>query len=98
MSFEEVYRTLEKVSGVKSPTMKVPLGLMYTLASFMELGHYFNKKPVLISLATVRLMAHEYNRVKFDCSKAKKQLGVSFRSVDETFLDEINYFKKIKMI
>lgn len=98
MDFATIYKSLEVLSGVKAPTMKVPVFMMFTLAFFMEIGHAISKKPILISMATSKLMVHEFDRTRFNCSKAKKVLGVSFRPVEETFGDEIAYYKSIKMI
>lgn len=97
MTFTDICVELEHVSGVKAPTMHVPPPLMYTMAFFMELGHKITKKPVLVSMATIKLMNQEYDRTHFDSSKAMSELGVMFRPPAQTFADEIAWFKTQKI-
>jgi hypothetical protein len=48
---------------------------------------------VLISLASVRLLARENERSRFNHAKTERELGVHFRPFDETLTDEIAWYR-----
>src|SRR6516165_28286 len=59
MSMGELFRVLERVSGVTAPRFEVPFPLLFALARANELWSRMTRKPALVSLATVRLMKSE---------------------------------------
>jgi dihydroflavonol-4-reductase len=98
MMMAEVFRTLEKVSGVPSPRSRVPLAVLYLIGGLSELQTRLFRKPALISWATVRLIAHEGDRNWYNNSKSERELGIRFRNVEQTFLDEIEWFRERGMV
>lgn len=93
MTMAEVFATLEKVSAIPSPRSKVPLAALYIIGALSELRARLSRKPALISWATVQLIAREGDRNKYDHSKSERELGIRFRSVEQTFRDEIEWFR-----
>jgi len=94
LTMAELARDLERVSGVPAPTRPVPFAALYALAGAGELWHRLTRRPLLISLATVRLMAREREKSHFDSSKAERELGVTFRPVEETLRDELAWYRE----
>lgn len=94
MSMGELFHILEKVSGVRAPRFSVPFPMLYILAAANELWTRLTRNPALISLATVRLMKSERDRTHFNHDKSRRELGVTFRRVEETLLDTISWYRE----
>ena len=92
MSMEELFHTLEKLSGIPSPQFKVPSALLFAMGAATELYARLSGKPALISLANVRLMRSEHNRTHFSHEKTRRELGLLFRPVEETLRDTIAWY------
>ena len=90
----DLFHQLERITGVPAPRMKVPTAMMFALAAFQQLWARLTGKPALLSLATARLMASERNRSHFEHSKSERELGVRFRSVEETLGDAICWYRE----
>jgi hypothetical protein len=88
-----LFAALEKVSGVKAPTPKIPVLVLYLLAAVQESWARLTKEPVLLSWATVRLLTRETGRTEFNHEKSQRELGLVFRSVEETLRDEIAWYR-----
>jgi len=93
MEIAELFNRLEAVSGVKGPTKKLPAALLYLIAGVSEIAARTTGKPALLSWATVSVMMQERERSRFDHSKSIRELGISFRPVEETLSDEIAWFR-----
>lgn len=94
MTMPQVFAVLENVSGVAAPKKKIPIALLWVLAGFSEVAAKATGKAALLSWATVRLMAQEAERTRFDPTKAERELGITFRPVRETFATEIAWYEK----
>lgn len=92
MTMADIFSLLESETGIAAPTRKVPIALLYVLAAANEAWHSLSRKPVLISLSSVRLMAREQGCHRFDSSKAERELGVRFRPVVESLRDTANWY------
>ena len=90
----ELFGIIQEVSGIPAPRRHVPLSLLYALAVVNEAWHFVSGKPVLISLAGVRLMAQSRGRHHCDSTKAQLELGVRFRPVRETLRDTVNWYRQ----
>ncbi|MDX2238906.1 MAG: SDR family oxidoreductase [Hyphomonadaceae bacterium] len=93
MTAADLYQRLEAVSGVKAPTRRLPAALLYAVALGNEAVARISGRPVLLSLATVKIMAQERDRSRFSPDKSHRELGLTFRPVDETLRDEIAWFR-----
>jgi nucleoside-diphosphate-sugar epimerase len=94
MAMAELFQALERVSGVPSPKLPVPVPLLYTLGAVNELWARLSGRPAQISLATARLMIHERNRTRFNHRKSQQELGVRFRPVEQTLRDTILWYRE----
>lgn len=90
----ELVAAYEKVTGIPAPRRKISVPLMLTLAFVNEAYARLTGRPVLISLATARLMLREKDRRQFDSSHTERELGVAFRPVEETLADEIAWCRR----
>jgi dihydroflavonol-4-reductase len=93
MTMRDLLQALEQVSGVKAPTSAIPFPLIYTLAFLNELWARTTGRPVLLSLATARVMADERERTRFDHTKSKRELATEFRPVRETLADVVSWYR-----
>jgi dihydroflavonol-4-reductase len=87
----EIMQGLEKVSGVPSPTWKIPYPVALAVAWAAETSARLQKKPTLMTVSGIRTLQHIH---KLDSSKAKRELGVTFRPLAETLADEVAWFRR----
>jgi dihydroflavonol-4-reductase len=73
--------------------MRLPMWLLFAIATGYEAYARITGRPVLISLASVRLLARENERSRFDHAKTERELGVSFRPFEETVADVIAWYR-----
>lgn len=92
-NMSDLFVALERVSGKKAPTRRIPLPALYALAALQELWSRIAKKPVLLSWDGVRLLARENGRTSFDPAKTQRELGLQFRPIEETLRDEIAWYR-----
>lgn len=84
---------LERVTGVPAPRRTIPLPLLWPLAAGGEAWARLTGRPVLLGLATVRLIAREAERTRFDHAKSERALGLAFRPVEDTLRDEVEWYR-----
>jgi nucleoside-diphosphate-sugar epimerase len=94
MSMGELFGILQQISGVAAPRFNLPLPLLFALAAASEIWAGVRRKSALISLATVRLMKSEYGRTHFNHEKSRRELGLSFRPIEETLRDTISWYRE----
>jgi dihydroflavonol-4-reductase len=94
MQMGELFQALERLSGVRAPQWGVPTQLLYAIGAANEVWSRVSGRPALISLATVRLMARERDRTRFDHRKSEQALGIQFRPVEETLRDTIAWYRE----
>ena len=93
MTMPEVLGAYEKVTGIASPRRRIPAALLYVTAAVSEVKARLTGQAVLLSLATVRLMMREADRTRFDHRKSERELGVTFRPVEQTLADEVQWYR-----
>lgn len=94
MEMSDIFKLLEKTTGVKMPTKTIPFWLLKIIALGQELYHLITRKPILLSYASVKLIGTEYKRTHFSHEKSAKELGCKFRPLEETFKDVVTWFKQ----
>lgn len=94
MPMGDLFRILERVTGIPAPRRKTPMPVLFVFAALSELWARLTGKPALISLATARLMANERDRSHFDHTKSERELGVKFRPVEETLQDTVTWYQR----
>ncbi len=87
----DISRTLEDVSGVPAPKRRVPYPAMMIMAGASELFGWATGRSVLISRDAVRTMRAG---LAVDSSKAARELGATFRPLEETLRDEVAWFEQ----
>src|SRR5215813_14883692 len=93
MTVASLATILERVTGVKAPTRRLPMPMLYLIGGLNELWARITRRPILLSLSTVRLMAQEDGRTTFDHSKRELELDLQFRPVEETLRDEVTWYR-----
>ena len=93
MSMPEVLSAYERVTGIAAPRRRIPAALLFVTAAISEIKARWTGKPVLLSLATVRLMMREAERTRFDHRKSEQELGLTFRPIDRTLADEVQWYR-----
>jgi dihydroflavonol-4-reductase len=94
VTMSDLVSAYERVTGIPAPRWKIPAALMLLLALANEGYARLTGRPVLISLAGIRLMLREKDRSHFDSSRTERELGVAFRPVEETLADEIAWYRR----
>jgi nucleoside-diphosphate-sugar epimerase len=89
----ETLAAIEQATGVKAPTTRLPMWLLFAIAAGYEAYARITGRPVLISLASVRLLARENERSRFNHAKTERELGVHFRPFEETLADLVAWYR-----
>ncbi|MCP1104027.1 SDR family oxidoreductase [Serratia nevei] len=93
MTMQELVPMLGSIAGVKTPTRVLPMILLYALAVLQEAYSRLSGKPILLSLATVRLMMREADRSHYNPAKSERELGLSFRPLEQTLVDTLSWLR-----
>ncbi|WP_454876577.1 SDR family oxidoreductase [Pseudomonas farris] len=93
MTMRELVPVLGRIAGVKTPVRQLPLPLLYTLAAVQEIYARITGKPILLSMATLRLLVREKDRTCFNHSKSEQELGLSFRPLELTLTDTVAWYR-----
>lgn len=97
-SLAEEYAILERVTGVVAPTRRVPMRLLGAVALVQEAWARLSGRPVLLGLATYRLLRDDGPHGRFDSSRAERELGVRFRPLEETLADAVRWLDEHGML
>ncbi len=90
-SLERLLSGLERVSGVRGPRMKLPHGLAMAYAWYQETKGRVTGKDALLTREGVRTMHAE---LAVTSTKAERELGVTFRKLNDTLRDVVRWYKK----
>ncbi|VVN78257.1 hypothetical protein PS687_06008 [Pseudomonas fluorescens] len=85
---------LGRIADVKTPSRQLPLPVLYLLAAVQETYAYLTGKPILLSMATLRLLIREEHRTSFNHRKSEKELGLSFRALEQTVTDTVAWHQQ----
>ncbi|WP_234930900.1 SDR family oxidoreductase [Gluconobacter japonicus] len=85
---------IARLTGRKAPSRQIPMPLLYVIAALSEVQARLTRKPVLMSWATAKALASENDRSHFSAHRFHHDLGLTFRPLEETLTDEINWFRK----
>lgn len=90
-SMEEIFAMLEKVSGVASPTMRIP-GAAALL--FAYVGETFARLRGVESSISINGARTLLSRREAKSDKAERELGITIRPFEDTLRDEVQWFQK----
>lgn len=82
LTVKRLFDTLSELTGLAAPKVKVPIGVLRALAGLLELGATLTGSRPLIDRSQVDEFAGKYGY--FDSSKAKRELGYTYRSARDT--------------
>ncbi|WP_394834535.1 SDR family oxidoreductase [Pendulispora rubella] len=91
VTLKELYALVGKVAGVKPPRIQVPAAVAISVALGMELwaDRISHKEPN----ATYRAARYAMKNAFFNCQKAKTELGLPTRPLEESLHRAINWFR-----
>lgn len=89
VSYAELLEALERLSGVPAPTRRIPKTLALLYATVQELRAGLGGPPPNVTRERLHAVFAEH---RWDSSKARRELGVSFRPVEETLRDAVRWF------
>ncbi len=93
MTMRQLVPLLGKIAEVATPTRALPLPLLYALAAVQEVYARVSGQPILLSLATVRLMVKEAGRTHFNHTKSERELALKFRPLEQTVADTVGWYR-----
>ncbi|HKV42510.1 MAG TPA: SDR family oxidoreductase [Blastocatellia bacterium] len=88
---EDILKTLEKVTGVPYPRMRIPHAVIMVYAWAMEMYGRLTGKPILISRQGVQTL---HAKTALNSGKALRELRASFRPLETTLKDEVEWYKE----
>ncbi|HVN93829.1 MAG TPA: SDR family oxidoreductase [Terracidiphilus sp.] len=93
VSSTEYLALLAAIAGRKCPTRRIPRTALYAFASACECWARLTHRPAALSLAAMRLLDQRLDRLQFDHTKSKNELGLEFRPIESTLSDEVAWFR-----
>lgn len=91
VKFKDFAKMVADEAGVKAPGFYLPIGMANLMAGIMEKrAKRKGTKPVMTKFSVYNLGRNNC----FDSSKAKRELGYTTRSYQETIRDEVMWLKK----
>ncbi|TWC22605.1 nucleoside-diphosphate-sugar epimerase [Pseudomonas sp. SJZ085] len=94
MTMGQLVPVLGRIAGVKTPSRQLPLPLLYAFATVQEIYARLTGKPILLSLATLRLVIREEHRTCFNPRKSEQALGLRFRDLEVTIADTVAWYRE----
>ena len=92
MSLKEILLALEKITGIKAPSIKIPHWVAYTAGLACEtLSNLITKTPPAIPLSGVKMAKYF---MYFDSSKAIRELGLPQNSVENALGQSVQWFQE----
>jgi dihydroflavonol-4-reductase len=89
-SLETIMKTLERVSGVPAPRFVIPQWLLETMSRADELRARLTNTPVRLPLVGIQTL---HLKRGVDSGKAQRELGATFRPLEDTLRDTVQWFK-----
>ncbi|MGC8491265.1 MAG: hopanoid-associated sugar epimerase [Syntrophobacteraceae bacterium] len=89
LSLAQIFSMLEKISGVRAPTVKLPYTPILWLARFFQLASFVTRREPMIPFEGVKMAA---KRMYFDSSRAVRELGLPQTPVETALSDAVGWF------
>ena len=92
MSLFDILTSLEKITGLKAPRIKMPFWVALSAGWVCEMvSNHLTGKPPAVPLAGVKMAKYF---MYFDSSKAVQELGLEQNSVEKALRQSVNWFKE----
>lgn len=90
-TLKEIVQTLERVSGLRGPRLELPYPVMLAFAYASKFVGRITGAPVLVTPEAIRTLQEPYD---MSSAKAVRELGATFRPLEDTLRDEIAWFRQ----
>ena len=91
MSLKEILLALEKITGIRAPTFKIPYWVAYSAGVACEtVSNLITKAPPTVPLAGVKMAKYF---MYFDSSKAIRELKLPQNSVENALSQSVEWFR-----
>jgi dihydroflavonol-4-reductase len=92
MSLQEILKSLEEITGLKAPTIKIPYWVAYTSGLVSELiSDFISHRPPAAPLGAIKMAKY---KMFFDPSKAIDELGLPQTSPETALKEAVGWFQK----
>jgi dihydroflavonol-4-reductase len=89
-SLEDIVRGLEQATGIPAPKLRLPHAAVMIFAGCMEMFGRLTGREVLVTREGVRTM---HAKVRVSSQKAERELGATFRPLEETLRDVVAWYR-----
>ena len=89
-TMQEMLKTLEEITGIPAPKIKVPYWVAYRAAEVNEMISFFTRKPPRAPLAGVRMAKY---KMWFNPGKAIRDLGLPQTPPKQALADAVEWFR-----
>lgn len=91
MSLLDILRELEKITGLKAPTVKMPYAVAYAAGWVCEMvSDFITGKPPAVPLGGVKMARYH---MYFDASKAVRELGLPQHPVAQALAEAVDWMR-----
>jgi dihydroflavonol-4-reductase len=90
-SLAAILHTLERITGIPAPRIRFPYAPALGFAFLSQGWTRLSGKPAMMTPAGLRTIRAKVN---LDSGKARRELGVSFRSLEETLTDTVAWYRQ----
>jgi len=90
-TMEKTLRTLEEITGIPAPKMKIPHWVALAAAHVDEGTSFFTRKPPKAPLAGVRMAKY---KMYFSPAKAIRELGLPQTHPQQALADAVDWFRR----
>ena len=95
-SLKEIFQLLEKITGLKAPTIKMPYWVAYAAGWSCEMAsNYITGKPPAVPLGGVKMAKYF---MYFDPAKAIRELGLPQNPVENALEEAVSWFREHNMV
>lgn len=98
LPMQELMAHMERATHIPAPKLRLPQLAITLIATAYELWARITGKEVLLSLTAARNMSRERDRTRFDHTKSTRELGLTFRPIEDTIRDEVQWFQAHGML
>ena len=89
MALAEIFRTLERITGIRAPRLRVPYPLIFLVAVVNDRVARRTDRPPRVPLTGVRMAR---KRMYFSAEKAVQELGLPQTPVEAALRDAVDWF------
>jgi len=90
-TLSEINNTLEKVTGIPAPPLKISYPIMLAMAFVVENIARLRGAETLMTTRGIKTLRR---KARFSSAKAQRELGITFRPFEETIADQVDWYIK----